>query len=946
MTSHRHSLHRIRLVAAMCAAAFMALFVVAPLGASASTGGMKLAAGGGTLGNTGLAPGDIQHVFLIILENKSYDETFTGLNNNSYLWQTLPSEGVLLKNYYGTGHSSQDNYIALVSGQGPEEDVQNDCSNADTPFGSDSTIVTSARDISQGGTGTIGGASPNWNYGQVDSLLGANAPTGTTSNGGATTTNGCSYPNEVATLFDQFNLAGVSWKGYAQDLHGAQPEGSTSWVSEPVPGRDDGLCGAPGPSSEDPATNPTYLSGAHGYPIASTLYSGTASGGSTTTLTVGGSPWTTNQFQSTSSVPYELLITGGTGAGEHATISSNTANTLTFGAIPTAPDATSTFEIGVQDTSSYTAASLEAGTGTANNPQYSDQYVAKHFPFPWFDSLTGSDGGALTEPAGGSNCDANHIANLDDPNEGLVHDLQNNTVPNFSWILPDNCSDAHDTTCKGNNLSGAFGTNPNGTVNLNDPIYNPPGLPSFDPEATTPRNYTGGLYASDLFLAYYVPLIEDSSAYQHGLIDVTFDEGEPDFTYSGNSFNNVLTNPSVVTSPPNGSAMPAGQGTTSPQASPPGDAPTFGASGTTYPGADSIFGAYDLLADAAGENISGTNVSSEPTGPNSTLGTDANGDQLYPGPGNNSFVDRPAPCGTGAPANCVSGLVLGGGGTTSSSTRTDTVTGSSSSNVINYPNPSSGNPSLVADDTGRTIYSITIGGTTYTYGTSAYNTAFPNGAFVGAVTDSGPLYPANSGGPTVSASFQMVDDAGNPVDPPASGNNQVTQVKLDGECDPATGSLVSTCTTPGLTADPIFDALDPTPGGGDTGQVLISPYIKQGTSTTTYYNHYSWLRTMEDLFDVSSCANTPTDVTLPAGTVCGGLDGQGHLAYAAQVGLTAFGSDVFSDPTGTLGFQPIAPPNALPEAPVTLALALSGLTVMGGFLFWSRRRRRAALMVR
>jgi len=35
--------------------------------------------------------GGIKHVWLIILENKSYDETFTGLNQNSYLWQTLRS---------------------------------------------------------------------------------------------------------------------------------------------------------------------------------------------------------------------------------------------------------------------------------------------------------------------------------------------------------------------------------------------------------------------------------------------------------------------------------------------------------------------------------------------------------------------------------------------------------------------------------------------------------------------------------------------------------------------------------------------------------------------------------------------------------------------------------------------------------------------------------------
>ncbi len=245
--------------------------------------------------------------------------------------------------------------------------------------------------------------------------------------------------------------------------------------------------------------------------------------------------------------------------------------------------------------SSYTAASLVAGTGTTNNPQYSDQYVAKHFPFPWFASLTGGGTGnpmgtPLTEPqasaGGGTNCDSNHIANLDDPNHGLIHDLNANTVPQFSWITPDNCSDAHDTTCKGNNLSGAFGTYTSGPhagqVNLNDPIYNPPGLPADDPEATTPRNFTGGLYASDLFLAYYIPLIEQSSAYANGgLIDITFDEGEPSFTYSGNSFNNVLTNSSVVSGTP---PMPAGQGTSSPLGSAPADAPSYGTPSSTAPG--------------------------------------------------------------------------------------------------------------------------------------------------------------------------------------------------------------------------------------------------------------------------------------------------------------------------------------------------------------------------
>jgi hypothetical protein len=58
-----------------------------------------------TISSTGLKSGAIKHVWLIILENKSYDATFTGLNQNSYLWKTLPKQGVLLKKYYGTGHT-------------------------------------------------------------------------------------------------------------------------------------------------------------------------------------------------------------------------------------------------------------------------------------------------------------------------------------------------------------------------------------------------------------------------------------------------------------------------------------------------------------------------------------------------------------------------------------------------------------------------------------------------------------------------------------------------------------------------------------------------------------------------------------------------------------------------------------------------------------------------
>src|ERR1700684_2887000 len=92
--------------------------------------------------STGTPVGGIKHVWLIILENKSYDETFSGLNQNSYLWQTLPEQGALLTHYYGTGHFSMDNYISLVSGQAPSYAVQDDCSTAANMTNNNSGIIT------------------------------------------------------------------------------------------------------------------------------------------------------------------------------------------------------------------------------------------------------------------------------------------------------------------------------------------------------------------------------------------------------------------------------------------------------------------------------------------------------------------------------------------------------------------------------------------------------------------------------------------------------------------------------------------------------------------------------------------------------------------------------------------------------------------------------------
>lgn len=70
------------------------------------------------------------------------------------------------------------------------------------------------------------------------------------------------------------------------------------------------------------------------------------------------------------------------------------------------------------------------------------------------------------------------------------------------------------------------------------------------------------------------------------------------------------------------------------------------------------------------------------------------------------------------------------------------------------------------------------------------------------------------------------------------------------------------------------------PGGGQIGAVLFnSQLIVPGSvNTTGYYNHFSALRSFEDLLGID----------------CGGDDGFGHLGYAAQHNLATFGADVFN----------------------------------------------------
>ncbi|HJQ04206.1 MAG TPA: alkaline phosphatase family protein, partial [Nocardioides sp.] len=60
-------------------------------------------------------------------------------------------------------------------------------------------------------------------------------------------------------------------------------------------------------------------------------------------------------------------------------------------------------------------------------------------------------------------------------------------------------------------------------------------------------------------------------------------------------------------------------------------------------------------------------------------------------------------------------------------------------------------------------------------------------------------------------------------------------------------------------------------GGGRVGALVLSRYVAPGSTSTTPYNHYSLLRSLEDI-----------------------LGAQGHIGYAGAAGVTSFGPDVFN----------------------------------------------------
>jgi hypothetical protein len=147
----------------------------------------------------------VKHVFMIVLENKNYSDTFETSTQDPYLQKTLVPKGALLTEYYGTGHVSLDNYISMISGQAPTPDTDDDCI-----------------------PGFIAVVSGVGNFNDVEQ-------TGTAAQGQVIAKGGCVYGKKVQTLPNQMEDAGLTWKGYMGDM-GNDPARESATCGHPALG--------------------------------------------------------------------------------------------------------------------------------------------------------------------------------------------------------------------------------------------------------------------------------------------------------------------------------------------------------------------------------------------------------------------------------------------------------------------------------------------------------------------------------------------------------------------------------------------------------------------------------------------------------------------------------------------------------------------------------------
>ena len=133
----------------------------------------------------------IKHLFVIVEENENAEDTFGAEPPAPYLGKTMVEEGALLPNYFGIGHQSLDNYLALISGQPPNLATQTDC------------------------------------------LIYTDMLPATTEPNGVAVGQGCVFPSSVQTIAGQLEETGHTWRSYNQDMAAGVKEGEATTCRHP-----------------------------------------------------------------------------------------------------------------------------------------------------------------------------------------------------------------------------------------------------------------------------------------------------------------------------------------------------------------------------------------------------------------------------------------------------------------------------------------------------------------------------------------------------------------------------------------------------------------------------------------------------------------------------------------------------------------------------------------
>jgi hypothetical protein len=121
----------------------------------------------------------VKHVFMIVLGDQGYDQTFGAQSTDTYLSKTLAGQGEVLSNYYAVAQGGLANQVALVSGQGPTPEIAQNC--------------PKYTELTPGAPDTSGQAIGD----------------------------GCIFPAATLTVADQLASAGKTWKAYVEGVANA-----------------------------------------------------------------------------------------------------------------------------------------------------------------------------------------------------------------------------------------------------------------------------------------------------------------------------------------------------------------------------------------------------------------------------------------------------------------------------------------------------------------------------------------------------------------------------------------------------------------------------------------------------------------------------------------------------------------------------------------------------